>query len=160
MCGVEREKQDVQALKDNPGNRELFPSICNRRHSKKCYSLRGSKCDRTQKLETKMDDIQPVAVSNVFHLDDENDKDVFFSRLARLDVNNFPELKSFLGNYKLRKLQVSGLSSEFVIVGRDESAVFDDYVLDVWRKYYIEEEVVQIGIIQAKLPFPLEVSNQ
>lgn len=103
-----------------------------------------------------MDDFKPVAVSNVFHLDDENDKDVFFSRLARLDANNFRELKNFLDNYKLRKLQVSGLSSEFVIVGRDESAVFDDYVLDVWRKYYIEEEVVQIGIIQAKLPLPLE----
>lgn len=104
-----------------------------------------------------MDGFHPVAVSNVFHLDNENDKDLFFSRLARLNVNNFTELSNFLGDYKLRKLQISGFSSEFVIIGRDESAVFDDYVVDVWRKYYIEEEVVQIGIIQAKLPFPLEV---
>ena len=108
----------------------------------------------------KMDDFHvfhSVAVSNVFTVDDESDKDLFFSRLARLNVNDSAELSDFLGDYKLRKLHVVGFNSEFVIVGRDESAVFDDYILDVWRKYYVGEEVVQIGIIQAKLPFPLEV---
>lgn len=96
-------------------------------------------------------------ISNAFQLVDPNDKERFFTRLRKLDVNNENELTSFLNDYKYRKVIVSGFNRDLVIVGRNESTVFDDFTLQVWKKYYIDEDVVQIGILQGTLSFPVEV---
>lgn len=95
-------------------------------------------------------------ISNAFQLVDPNDKERFFTRLRKLDVNNENELTSFLNDYKYRKVIVSGFNRDLVIVGRNESTVFDDFTLQVWKKYYIDEDVVQIGILQGTLSFPVE----
>lgn len=96
-------------------------------------------------------------ISNAFQLVDPSDKERFFTRLRKLDVNNENELTSFLNDYKYRKVIVSGFNRDLVIVGRNESTVFDDFTLQVWKKYYIDEDVVQIGILQGTLSFPVEV---
>lgn len=96
-------------------------------------------------------------ISDAFQLADPNDKERFFTRLRKLDVNNENELTSFLNDYKYRKVIVSGFNRDLVIVGRNESTVFDDFTLQVWKKYYIEEDVAQIGILQGTLSFPVEV---
>lgn len=95
-------------------------------------------------------------LSSAFRLADPTDKEQFFSRLRQLDVNNEIELAAFLNDYKYRKLVVSGFNRDLVIVGRNESTVFDDFTLQVWKKYYIEEDVVQIGVLQSSLSFPVE----
>ena len=98
-------------------------------------------------------------VSNAFQLADPTytDKERFFSRLRKLNVNSESELASFLDDYKYRKVIVSGFNRDLVIVGRSASTVFDDFTLQVWKKYYIDEDVVQIGILQGTLSFPVEV---
>lgn len=98
-------------------------------------------------------------LSSAFRLADPTDKEQFFSRLRKLDVNNEIELAAFLNDYKYRKLVVSGFNRDLVIVGRNESTVFDDFTLQVWKKYYIEEDVVQIGVLQSSLSFPVEVNG-
>lgn len=98
-------------------------------------------------------------ISSAFQLADPADKERFFSRLRKLNVNNPSELDSFLDDYKYRKLIVTGFNRDLVIVGRNESTVFEDFTLQVWKKYYIEEDVVQIGILQGSLSFPVEVSS-
>ena len=98
-------------------------------------------------------------LSSAFRLADPTDKEQFFSRLRQLDVNNEIELAAFLNDYKYRKLVVSGFNRDLVIVGRNESTVFDDFTLQVWKKYYIEEDVVQIGVLQSSLSFPVEVNG-
>lgn len=98
-------------------------------------------------------------LSSAFRLADPTDKEQFFSRLRQLDVNNEIELAAFLNDYKYRKLVVSGFNRDLVIVGRNESTVFDDFTLQVWKKYYIEEDVVQIGVLQSSLSFPVEVTG-
>ena len=96
-------------------------------------------------------------MSSAFQLADPTDKDRFFARLRKLDVNNESELSSFLDDYKYRKLIVSGFNRDLVIVGRNESTVFEDFTLQVWKKYYIDEDVGQIGVLQGSLSFPVEV---
>ena len=96
-------------------------------------------------------------MSSAFQLADPTDKDRFFARLRKLDVNNESELASFLDDYKYRKLVVSGFNRDLVIVGRNESTVFEDFTLQVWKKYYIDEDVIQIGVLQGSLSFPVEV---
>lgn len=96
-------------------------------------------------------------VSSAFTLADPTDKEQFFARLRKLNVNNEGELASFLDDYKYRKVIVAGFNRDLVIVGRNESTVFDDFTLQVWKKYYIDEDVVQIGVLQGSLSFPVEV---
>lgn len=98
-------------------------------------------------------------ISSAFQLADPADKERFFARLRKLNVNNPSELDSFLDDYKYRKLIVAGFNRDLVMVGRNESTVFEDFTLQVWKKYYIEEDVVQIGILQGSLSFPVEVSS-
>lgn len=96
-------------------------------------------------------------VSSAFTLADPTDKEQFFARLRKLNVNNEGELASFLDDYKYRKVIVAGFNRDLVIVGRNESTVFDDFTLQVWKKYYIDEDVVQIGVLRGSLSFPVEV---
>lgn len=96
-------------------------------------------------------------ISSAFHLTDPTDKERFFTRLRKLNVNNTSEVNSFLEDYKYRKLIVTGFNRDLVIVGRSESTVFEDFTLQVWKKYYIDEDVVQIGVLQGSLSFPVEV---
>lgn len=98
-------------------------------------------------------------ISNAFQLADPTDKERFFTRLRKLNVNIESELTSFFDDYKYRKLIVSGFNRDLVIVGRNESTVFDDFTLQVWKKYYIDEDVVQIGVLQGSLSFPVEVRS-
>lgn len=113
-----------------------------------------SEADRVIRFNMAGCDLQ--LISNAFQLVDPNDKERFFTRLRKLDVNNENELTSFLNDYKYRKVIVSGFNRDLVIVGRNESTVFDDFTLQVWKKYYIDEDVVQIGILQGTLSFPVE----
>ena len=96
-------------------------------------------------------------ISDAFQLADPTDKERFFARLRKLNVNNESDLASFLDEFKYRKLVVSGFNRDLVIVGRNESTVFDDFTLQVWKKYYIDEDVAQIGVLQGSLSFPVEV---
>ncbi|PFX13916.1 uncharacterized protein LOC111345441 [Stylophora pistillata] len=95
-------------------------------------------------------------ISSAFHLADPTDKERFFTRLRKLNVNDSGELNSFLDDYKYRKLIVNGFNRDLVIVSRGESTVFEDFTLQVWKKYYIEEDVAQIGVLQGSLSFPVE----
>ena len=92
---------------------------------------------------------------------DSEETTCFFGRLARLDVNDGEELSKFLGEYKFRQVSVSRQAKdrEMLVAGRDaeETAIFDDFTLDVWKKYYVDEDVVQIGIFQGTFSLPTEV---
>lgn len=97
-------------------------------------------------------------ISSAFHLHDQDiDHDEFFTKLIKLDVNDEQGLSSFLNEYKFKKLSVKGLNRDLIFAGREATALFDDFTLEIWKKYYVNEEVIQIAILQGTLPFPLEV---
>ena len=99
-----------------------------------------------------------ATISSAFHLQDQDiDRDEFFRRLIQLDVNDEQGLSGFLSDYKFKKLSVKGLNRDLIFAGREATALFEDFTLEIWRKYYINEDVVQIAILQGTLPFPLEV---
>ncbi|EDO45047.1 predicted protein [Nematostella vectensis] len=96
-------------------------------------------------------------ISSSFRLEEPDlDKDVFFNRLIKLDVNDQQSVSRFLDEYKFRKLSVSGLNRVIIFSGREATALFDEFTLEIWKKYYIQEDVAQIAILQGSQPFPLE----
>lgn len=98
------------------------------------------------------------SVSSAFHFHDQDvDQEQFYTRLIKLDVNDEQGLSSFLNDYKFKKLSVKGLNRDLIFAGREATALFDDFILEIWKKYYVNEDVVQIAILQGSLPFPLEV---
>ncbi|KAK3754600.1 hypothetical protein QZH41_019965, partial [Actinostola sp. cb2023] len=108
---------------------------------------------KSSKLHFKMAGI----ISSAFHLQDQAiDRDEFYKRLIKLDVNDEQCLSGFLNDYKYKKLSVKGLNRDLIFAGREATALFDDFTLEIWKKYYINEDVVQIAILQGNLPFPLE----
>ena len=99
-----------------------------------------------------------ITVSSAFHLHDKDiDREEFFKRLSKLDVNDDQNLTGFLEAFKFKKLSINGLNRVIIFAGREATALFDDFTLEIWKKYYINEDVVQIAILQGNLPFPLEV---
>lgn len=97
-------------------------------------------------------------ISSAFHLADQDiDQDEFYTRMIKLDVNDEQGLSSFLNDYKFKKLSMKGLNRDLIFAGREVTALFDDFILEIWKKYYVSEDVVQIAILQGTLPFPLEV---
>lgn len=116
-----------------------------------CY-FRHNYC---QAASTKM---AGVTVSSAFDLHDkEINREEFFKRLSKLDVNDHQNLSGFLEDFKFKKLSINGLNRVIIFAGREATALFDDFTLEIWKKYYINEDVAQIAILQGNLPFPLEV---
>ena len=117
-------------------------------------SLSSSRSETTQPLTRKF----KTKVSSSFELLDDIDHEIFFERLSSLDVRSEAELSAFLTDYKFRRLRIRGMSEQLIIIDKSEPSLFDDSTVELWKKYYINEAVVQIAILQDELPFPLEVS--
>ncbi|XP_031562661.1 uncharacterized protein LOC116298379 [Actinia tenebrosa] len=98
-----------------------------------------------------------VIVSSAFDLHDKDiNREDFFKRLSNLDVNDYQNLSGFLEDFKFKKLSINGLNRVIIFAGREATALFDDFTLEIWKKHYINEDVAQIAILQGSLPFPLE----
>ena len=91
-------------------------------------------------------------------LSDEIDAETFFKELSNIDVKKDETLSSFLGSFRGTRFRVAGISESILITGGDASALadFEQFSLDLWKQYYIQEDVYQLGILEDKSP--LEVA--
>ena len=82
------------------------------------------------------------------------DVQTFFDLLANLNVNDCENLQQFLKKFRGVKFCVSGISESIVITGNDarSSAEFEEFSVDLWKEYYIQEDVYQLGILEDKSP--------
>ena len=91
---------------------------------------------------------------------DDVDVQKFFRMLSSLDVNSKESLEPFLEKFGGVKFRVSGISESVAITGNDSqsSPDFEQFSIDLWKEYYIQEDVYQLGILEDKSP--LEVKYQ
>ena len=82
------------------------------------------------------------------------DVQLFFELLGNLNVNDYENLQQFLQKFRGVKFSVSGISESIVISGNDarSSAEFEEFSVDLWKQYYIQEDVFQLGILEDKSP--------
>ena len=91
---------------------------------------------------------------------DDIDVQAFFSKLADLNVNDNACLQDFLEKFRGVKFRIAGISESIVVTGNDStnSADFEQFSIDLWKEYYIQEDVYQIGILEDKSP--IEVNKR
>ena len=89
------------------------------------------------------------------------DVQTFFDLLANLNVNDHENLQQFLKQFQGIKFSVSGISESIVITGNDarSSADFEEFSVDLWKEYYIQEDVFQLGILEDKSPIEVGMVN-
>lgn len=87
------------------------------------------------------------------------DVQTFFAMLADLNVNDSACLERFLEKFRGINFRVAGLSESIVITGNESatSQEFEQFSIDLWKEYYIQEDVYQLGILEDKSP--IEVSK-
>ncbi len=87
-------------------------------------------------------------------LSDDVDAQAFFEMLSHLNVTNEDSVEVFLGKFRGCKFRVAGISESILITGNDPSrlADFEQFALDLWKQYYIQEDVYQLGILEDKSP--------
>ena len=87
-------------------------------------------------------------------IDEDVDAQKFFRQLANIDLKNQDGLQTFLEKFRGVKFRVSGISERIMITGSptDASAEFEQFSLDLWKQYYIQEDVYQLGILEDKSP--------
>eukprot|EP00795_Rhopilema_esculentum_P013099 gene13099-3886_t len=87
-------------------------------------------------------------------LTDDVDVQKFFRMLSSLDVNSKESLQPFLEKFGGVKFRVSGVSESVAITGNDSqsSPDFEQFSIDLWKEYYIQEDVYQLGILEDKSP--------
>ena len=82
----------------------------------------------------------------------------FFENLSKLKVNKEDEFRDFLHRYQRTRFRVSGLSDNISITERDkDSPVFEEFNLDLWKQYYIQEDVKQVAILEDKSPVEVRI---
>ena len=82
----------------------------------------------------------------------------FFKRFSQLDARDPALLQEFMDNYRNVKIKVIGLSDCMRFHDRvPESSEFDQFSMDLWREFYIQEDIIQIAFLEDKQP--LEVST-
>ena len=87
-------------------------------------------------------------------LSEDVDVQNFFDLLANLKVNDKDALRQFVDKFRGVKFRVSGISECIAITGNDShsSADFEEFSIDLWKEYYIQEDVYQLGILEDKSP--------
>ena len=94
-------------------------------------------------------------------INEDVDAQKFFRQLANLDLKNEDSLQSFLEKFRGVKFRVSGISERIMITGSptDASAEFEQFSLDLWKQYYVQEDVYQLGILEDKSPLEVTVKS-
>lgn len=84
------------------------------------------------------------------HVDDA----AFFQALSQLDARDPNILRQFMDSYRGVKVKILGLSECVQFQERlDESPEFEQFSVDLWREFYIQEDIIQIGFLEDKQPF-------
>jgi len=81
------------------------------------------------------------------------DDAAFFQALSQLDARDANILQEFMDNFRNTKIKVFGLSDcvRFHEHTKD-SPEFEQFSLDVWREFYIQENIIQIALLDDKEP--------
>lgn len=81
------------------------------------------------------------------------DNAVFFQALSQLDARDPSILQEFMDNYRNVKIKVIGLSDCLRFHERiSDSPEFDQFAVDLWREFYIQEDIIQIAFLEDKEP--------
>ncbi|XP_047133180.1 uncharacterized protein LOC105848884 [Hydra vulgaris] len=77
----------------------------------------------------------------------------FFQSISQLDVCNEGSYHSFMRDYRNVCIKIVGVSDNirFCDVIPD-SPEFDQFSVDLWKQYYIQEGIVQIALLEDKQP--------
>lgn len=81
------------------------------------------------------------------------DDATFFQALSQLDARDSNILQEFMDNYRNAKIKVFGLSDCLRFHERvDHAPEFEQFSIDLWREFYIQENFIQIAVLDDKEP--------
>lgn len=87
------------------------------------------------------------------------DDATFFQALSQLDARDSNILQEFMDNYRNAKIKVFGLSECLRFHERvDHSPEFEQFSIDLWREFYIQEDFIQIAVLDDKEPIEVDVT--
>ena len=77
----------------------------------------------------------------------------FFQALSQLDARDPNILQRFMDTYRFVKVKVSGLSDCISFHEPTENFPdFEQFSVDLWKEFYIQEGIIQIGVLEDKEP--------
>ena len=79
----------------------------------------------------------------------------FFRALSQLDARDNILLSEFMDKYQGTSLRLLGLSDSLRFVHaplNEDSSTFDQFSVDLWKEYYVQEDIIQIALLQDKEP--------
>ena len=81
------------------------------------------------------------------------DNVAFFQSISQLDVCNESSFHNFMRSYRNVCIKVVGVSDaiRFCDIIPD-SPEFDQFSVDLWKQYYIQEGIVQVALLEDKQP--------
>jgi len=83
------------------------------------------------------------------HVDDVS----FFQALSQLDARDSSILQEFMDAFRNVQIKVSGLSESIRFHECvDDSPDFEQFSVDLWKEFYIQEGIIQIGMLEDKEP--------
>lgn len=84
----------------------------------------------------------------------------FFQALSQLDARDPNILQSFMDTYRFVKVKVSGLSDCISFHEQTQDRPdFEQFSVDLWKEFYIQEGIIQIGVLEDKEPSEVSLSN-
>ena len=82
------------------------------------------------------------------------DNGAFFQALSQLDARDSNILKEFMDNYRDVRVKVLGVSECVRFHERiSDSPEFEQFSVDIWKEFYIQEDIIQIGFLEHTEPF-------
>jgi len=77
----------------------------------------------------------------------------FFQALSQLDARDPTILQEFMDVYRYVKVKISGISDCISFHEKTEdSPDFEEFSVDLWKEFYIQEGIIQIGVLEDKEP--------
>ena len=91
----------------------------------------------------------PYGGGGVMEVDDVS----FFQALSQLDARDPNILQGFMDTYRFVKIKVSGLSECISFHEQTQDRPdFEQFSVDLWKEFYIQEGIIQIGVLEDKEP--------
>ena len=77
----------------------------------------------------------------------------FFQALSQLDARDDNILQRFMETYRFVKIKIAGLSDCISFHEQTEAFPdFEQFSVDLWKEFYIQEGIIQIGVLEDKEP--------
>lgn len=84
----------------------------------------------------------------------------FFQALSQLDARDPNILQGFMDTYRFVKIKVSGLSDCISFHEQTQDCPdFEQFSVDLWKEFYIQEGIIQIGVLEDKEPSEVRLSD-